>query len=118
MNSIEIEKTGEELKNRYPGCRVKIAEDGREMVAEIAIGLAIAVIDRSQAHFHCKTLETYRVIRGTLSVACEGRGYVLREGDSITIQPGQIHSARASGEPAWIEVSSVPDWSAEDHFIL
>jgi mannose-6-phosphate isomerase-like protein (cupin superfamily) len=62
--------------------------------------------------------EIYRVVRGALYVACGGQGYVLREGESLTIEPGLIHYARAAGEPAWIEVESEPPWSPEDHHVL
>jgi mannose-6-phosphate isomerase-like protein (cupin superfamily) len=118
MTEIDIEKTRAELMNSYPGCRVKIAEDKREMVAEISDGFAVAVIERSQPHFHLNMQEIYRVLRGTLYVACGGQGHVLRKGETITIGPGQIHFARAAGEPVWIEVESVPPWSADDNFVL
>ncbi len=118
MTDVDIEKTRAELMGFYPGCRVKVAEDKREMVAEISDAFAVAVIERSIPHFHLNTRETYRVLRGTLCVACGGHGRVLREAESITIEPGQIHFARAAGEPAWIEVESAPGWSAEDNFVL
>jgi mannose-6-phosphate isomerase-like protein (cupin superfamily) len=118
MAEIDIESTREELTKFYRGCRVKISDDKREMVAEITGDFAVAVIERSQAHFHLRTRETYRVLRGTLYVACAGVGYVLNEGDTFTIEPGNIHYARAADTPAWIEVTSTPAWSAEDHFVL
>ena len=118
MTDIEIERIRVELVDAYPGCSVKVAEDRREMVAEVSGGFAVAVIERSLPHFHLKMREVYRVLRGTLYIACAGQGRVLHEGETITIKPGQIHFARAASEPAWIEVESVPPWSAEDHFIL
>ena len=102
----------------YPGCRVKISDDSREIVAEISDNFAVAVIDRSQPHFHLTMRETYRVLRGTLYVAYAGVGHVLDEGETFTIDPGGIHYARAAGKPAWIEVTSEPPWSPEDHFVL
>jgi hypothetical protein len=51
-------------------------------------------------------------------VARGGEGHVLGGGGEITIEPGQVHFARAVGEPAWVEVRSTPPWSANDHFIL
>ncbi len=118
MTDIDIEKTRAELLASYPGCEVKVAEDGREMVAEISAEFAIAVIDRSTPHFHLKTRETYRVLRGTLYVACGGQGHVLHKREEITIEPGQIHYARAAGDPVWIEVECVPGWVLSDHFVL
>jgi mannose-6-phosphate isomerase-like protein (cupin superfamily) len=118
MTEIETESARKELTQSYPGCRVKISDDGREMVAEISDKFAVAVIDRSQPHFHLKTRETYRILRGTLFVACAGLGHVLNEDETITIEPGSIHYARAADKPVWIEVTSTPPWSAEDHFVL
>jgi hypothetical protein len=51
-------------------------------------------------------------------VACGGRGHVLQKEDTIVIEPPQIHFARAAREPVWIEVESVPPYTADDHFIL
>ncbi|MBZ5687375.1 MAG: cupin domain-containing protein [Acidobacteriia bacterium] len=102
----------------YPGRQIKVAEDKGEMVAEISNGFAVAVIERSLPHFHLKTREVYRVLRGTLYVASGGEGHVLRKGDSFTIEVGQIHCARGAEEPAWVEVESTPPWSVDDHFIL
>lgn len=118
MSGIDIELTKKELMQSYPGCRIAISDDGREMVAEISDGYAIAVIDRSEPHFHLRTRETYRVLRGTLHVGNAGMGHVLTEGETITIEPRGIHHARAVGTPAWVEVTSVPPWSQKDHFVL
>jgi hypothetical protein len=41
MTDIEIERTRAELIKAYPGCRVKVAEDKREMVAEITDKFAV-----------------------------------------------------------------------------
>lgn len=118
MRDIDIAKLSLDLINSYPGCQIKVAEDKREIVAEITDGFAVAVIECSKPHFHAHMREVYRVLRGTLYVACGGQGRVLRKGETITIEPTLIHFARAAGEPVWIEVESVPPWSADDHFIL
>ena len=118
MTPIDIEKTRAELINAYPGCHVKVAEDQREMVAEISDGFAVAVIERSQPHFYAKMTEIYRVRCGTLYVACGNQGHVLREGEAITIKPGYIHYACVAGEPVWIKVESTPPRSADDHCVL
>jgi mannose-6-phosphate isomerase-like protein (cupin superfamily) len=62
--------------------------------------------------------ETYRVLRGTLHVACGGKGYVLVRGESLTIEPPMVHSARAAEGVAWIEALSDPAWTPEDHLVL
>jgi mannose-6-phosphate isomerase-like protein (cupin superfamily) len=108
----------QQLLQEYPGANIKVMPDRAEMVAEIEPGRAVAVIERSQPHFHRKMTEVYRGLKGTLYVACGGRGYVIGPGDSLTIEPGNVHFARAAHEPAWIEVLSKPDWTPEDHLIL
>lgn len=118
MNEVQIENIESELLRAYPGCRVKVTDDRQEMVPEIRDGFAVAVIERSQPHFHGRMREIYRVLRGELYVACGGRGHVLRQGESLIIEPGLIHYARAVGEPAWIEVESEPPWSPEDHHVF
>ena len=45
MTDIEIERTRAELIKADPGCRVKVAEDKREMVAEITDEFAVKKSD-------------------------------------------------------------------------
>jgi mannose-6-phosphate isomerase-like protein (cupin superfamily) len=118
MTDDQIEEIRAKLSKSYPGSHVKVAEDKCEIIAEISDGFAVAVIEKSIPHFHQKMQEVYRVLSGILYVACEARGHVLNKGDTITIEPGQIHFARAAGEPVWIEVESVPPWRPDDHLIL
>ncbi len=88
MEASLIERNRAELAASYPGSLIKVAPDQREMVAELNGERAIAIIERSQPHFHAEITETYRVLRGTLLVARAGMGFVLKVGDSITITPG------------------------------
>lgn len=118
VKNEKIAKIQAELVHTYPGCRVVVADDQQEMVAEIRAGFAVAVIERSKPHFHERMQEIYRVQRGVLYVACGGRAYVVRGGESIAIEPGLIHYATAVGEPAWLEVESEPPWSPEDNHVL
>ena len=118
MNKDQIEQIRAELLRDYPGAVIFVASDGAEMVAEVEPKRAVAVIERSQAHFHRKMTETYRVLRGTLLVACGGEGHVLGPGESLTIEPGKLHYARGANGPAWLEVLSEPAWTVEDHLVL
>ncbi len=115
---IDIQNVRAELEDAYPGCNIVVIADKREVIAEVSEGIAIAVIERSSPHFHLSMQEVYRVQRGILYVACEGKGYVLRVGDTLTIEPGQVHYAQSAGDPAWIEVESTPPWSIDDHFVF
>ena len=118
MDPLQIEHYRSELQSEYPNALFKVASDQREMVAELSSERAIAIIERSQPHFHTEITETYRVLRGTLLMARAGMGFVLQVGDSITITPGQIHHAQAIADPAWIEVLCDPAWQADDHLVL
>src|SRR5262245_52222487 len=118
MTDQQIATYQAELLREHPTARIKVAADKAEMVAELDGHRAVAVIERSEPHFHAKTKEVYRVFRGTLHVACGGRGYLLRPGESLTIEPGNIHFARATGDPAWLEVFSQPAWTQEDYLVV
>ncbi len=118
MTNDEIEQIKAELLREYPGAAIKVAPDGAEIVAEIEPKRAVAVIERSQPHFHQEMTEVYRVLRGTLYVAVGGEGRVLAPQESLTIEPGKVHHARGAGGVAWVEVISDPAWTAEDHLVL
>lgn len=118
MESKLIEHYRSEVMALYPCSQIKLAPDQRKMVAETTGGRAIAIIERSEPHFHREITETYRVLRGTLLVARASKGFVLQGGDSITITPSQIDHAKALGDPAWIEVLCEPAWRAIRHIVL
>jgi mannose-6-phosphate isomerase-like protein (cupin superfamily) len=118
MTDKIIGQISEELRQAYPGAHIKISEDRAEIVAEITPERAVAVIERSLPHFHCTMTETYRGLRGTLYVSCGGRWHVLNPGESLTIEPGNVHHGRGAQGLAWIEVLCQPPWSPDDHHIL
>ncbi len=118
MTDEELERIRRELLEQYPDATIVVAENRTEVIAELERGRAVAVIEASQPHFHAEMTETYRSLKGRLHVACAGTGYVLEPDQTLTILPGQVHHARATDEPAWIEVQSDPPWSPDDHFTL
>jgi mannose-6-phosphate isomerase-like protein (cupin superfamily) len=118
MTDEQIAEYRAELLRDYPDARIKVVDDQAEMVAEFDGRRAIAVIERSQPHFHRRIKETYTVLRGTLHLACGGHGYCLTTGESFTIEPGNIHFARAGGSPAWVEVLCDPPWTIDDHLLV
>lgn len=84
----------------------------------LPFGIAIADIEQSVPHYHRKTVETYTGVQGELEVRVGEDTHVLRPGDVLQIPIGTIHSARSLGEdPARITVTTVPEWSVEDHFL-
>ena len=106
-----------DLRAEYPGKPVIIIPQ-REVIVELEPGLAIAVIQQSQSHFHLETREHYRLIKGkgVLVVAGEAKPF-WKKNEWIEIIPRQVHSAvsTAMGEPAWFEVRSDPPWTGADH---
>ncbi len=65
---MDVENTRVEVVSAYPGCRVKVAKIIAKWLVSVH-GPAMAVIERSQAHFHMETQEVYGVLRGTLCVS-------------------------------------------------
>ena len=80
------------------------------------MGSAIAVIDRSEPHYHKKATETYKVIKGRLTVFVDSRKHELNEEDVLVVRPEQIHYA--VGNETWVEVVSEPGWTPEDHILV
>ena len=116
---MDEQKVIKELEEKYPG--KNIINNNGEIVCETDPaknpddrGVAIAVVDRSAPHYHKKTVETYKVLKGELVVYKNGKPCQLREGDKLEIIPGEVHYA--TGNETWVEVASVPGWLPEDHF--
>jgi len=122
MNTKKVIK---ELSQKYPGKEmIKSPEDNpTEIVCETepatdqqTNGVAVAVIDRSEPHYHKKTTELYKVIKGTLVVFVNDKKYKLKEGDTLTVVPGEVHYA--VGDETWVEVYAEPGWTFEDHILI
>jgi mannose-6-phosphate isomerase-like protein (cupin superfamily) len=111
-----------QLQKKYPGKNIVLnnEEHPTEIICETdpASGhpdnsIAVAVIDQSIPHYHIKATETYKVLKGDLTVQKGDESVQLKQGDELTIEPGIIHSA--IGNAAWVEVRSEPGWAVEDH---
>lgn len=122
MNSKKIIK---ELKKKYPG--KKIIKNSEKNPTEILCkiepsvkhpeySLAVSVLDKSVPHVHKETTERYKVIKGVLKVFKDGKKFILKEGEGLTINPGEIHWAK--GEETWFECYSRPGWAPEDHILV
>ena len=114
----------EELKKKYPGKRILLNNrvNCTEILCEIepssthpSYSEVIAVIDKTDNHYHDHSVEVYKVIKGILSLVVDGRQYVLNEGQHLTIELGQVH--QATGNETWVKVSSKPGWKKSDHHL-
>lgn len=111
-----------ELKQRYPDKDIIL--DPQDNPTEIIVELeptknhpeksvALAVVGRSQPHYHKTTTEVYEVVKGTLHLYIDDKEYILQEGEKMTIYPNIIH--HAEGEECWFLTHSTPGWRFEDH---
>ena len=77
------------------------------------LGVAVALIDRSQSHRHRLTTEIYEVLEGELTLHLDGKSYRLRVGETATIPAGVSHWAE--GDSTKVLVFSTPAWTSTDH---
>lgn len=57
------------------------------------------------SHHHKVKHETFFIVRGRFSVKLDGKRRVLKEGQSLAIPPGRVHSFRGIGEALMLELS-------------
>lgn len=122
---MDVKKVINELRTTYPDKKIVVNNDQNptEIICEIEPAsnnpdksVAVAVVDKSVAHFHRLSTEEYEVIRGNLKVKKNGKVKLLHPGQRIRIKPGEYHSAK--GKETWIRVTSSPAWSLDDHFLV
>lgn len=122
---MRVETVRAEITERYPGVDIKetTVTDGNvtELVGEFDRKLvdsdrdvAIVVADRSGEHMHRIITEEYEVIKGSLRVYKNGKPTDLKEGETITIEPGTWHWVE--GNETWFYCYSVPDWFPGDFY--
>ncbi len=111
------------LNLQYPGKNIVINKSNSEIICEVEpssehkdYSLAIAVIDKSQLHYHKVSTETYTVLKGHLTVTKDGKDFPLSVGETLVIKPLEKHSAK--GNETWVEVKSTPGWTPSDHYLL
>lgn len=130
MNKRQIIK---QLKQKYPGkkiiCLPKNSPNPSEIICELGPidggSRAIAVISRSELHYHRRTTEIYRVLKGELLIEYDSTDKAcvfnpsrkrLNPGQSFTIHPGTLHCA--TGDAVWVEVDAFPAWTPDDHHLV
>lgn len=122
MNVIKIKQ---ELHEKYPDKNIIALpeENPTEIICEVEptiqhpeYNVAVAIIDRSEPHFHRVATETYTVTRGEIDLIVDGKIHHLSEGDSYVIKPGSVHSV--VGNETWIECKAEPGWTPEDHILV
>lgn len=114
---MNTQKVVEQLSNKYPGKKIiKIPEyNPKEIICEISPGIAIAVIDKSEPHYHKQIAENYEILKGDLDIYKDNNKHSLTVGDKLIIEPGVIHYA--IGDETWVKVTASPPWTPEDHIL-
>ncbi len=113
------------LEKQYPGKTiVKLPEKNpTEIICEVepytshnGWSLAIAYIDESVPHYHLKSVETYELLEGALTLYVENTPTILKKGQSFTVHPNKIHWTKGNG--AVVKVYSEPGWEPKDHILV
>lgn len=121
---MDVDSVIKQLQSEYPGKPIIClpAENPTEVICEFDsreehpdFSFAMAVIDRSLPHYHRRTTEIYRVLKGELKLHVDGEEYIMYEGQDWTIVPGQVHWAE--GSETWVEVYSSPGYDPSDHYL-
>ena len=122
---MNVDNIIRELKLNYP--RKRILVDDKDNPTEIICELEsaginpqrsvyIAVVNKKVEHIHRQAKETIKVLKGNLIVTVDGRERTLSPGQTVTIEPGQLHFTQ--GTSTWIKVTSVPGVVPKDHILL
>lgn len=123
--NMNIQQVLNELKTAYPKTNIVFnnRDNPTEIVCEVEPtsehrnhSIAVAIIDKSKPHYHNVSTELYEVIRGRLTVIKDGKSYFLKEGDMLTVKPGEIH--HAEGNETRVKVTSKPGWKFRDHHLI
>ena len=79
-------------------------------------GVAIAVVDRSVAHYHRHTRELYTILSGSARVWIDGAAHDIDQGETVSIEAGRVHWVEA--DAVCLRVDSWPAWTPEDHILV
>lgn len=130
---MKVSKIITDLQVKYPSKTIIENKNSKGITTEIiceisnsqdssADSVVIAVIDSSTIHYHKVITEKYEVLKGSLTIfkyddsRKEYKEQIVRKGESIVINPGEIHSNL--GDETWVKVTSNPAWFIEDYYNL
>ncbi|PIR03588.1 MAG: hypothetical protein COV59_05360 [Candidatus Magasanikbacteria bacterium CG11_big_fil_rev_8_21_14_0_20_39_34] len=114
----------DELKRRYPNAKsYDLDGRGEHFLAEVEpvdehpeYDKAIEVIFLSLPHKHLKMTQRYTILSGELELFVGDKFLILHKGDTYTITPNIVHSAKSI--ECWVEIYSTPGWTKEDHILV
>ena len=122
---MDTKKILNELKEKYPGKNIILNPQNNpsEIVCEIdptsnhaEKSIALAIVGRSKPHYHKKSTEIYEAVKGILIVYKNGKKYILKEKERITIESNVVHYVK--GDESWFLTYSKPGWTVGDHIVV
>lgn len=120
---MRVKQILRKFQEKYPNKKIIKNDDNNptEILCEVEsssehpdYSIAVAVIEKSKPHYHKKTTEIYEAIKGKLILNIDGKEIILKSGQSLIINPSQVHFAL--GKDTWVKVTSRPGWKIEDHW--
>lgn len=73
--------------------------------------------EKGSQHFHGRKTETFTVLSGEVMIYMDFDGELLKEGDSITLIPGERHQMQAWKFPAIVLETSTHDEDSDTYII-
>jgi len=123
---MNTERILEKLEKTYPDKNIVLApseENCTEIIVEVEPtadhperSLTLAIVGKSEPHYHNKSTEVYEVTKGELTLHIEKEAFILKGGAKKTIKPGQVHYVE--GNETWFLTHSTPGWTFKDHILV
>lgn len=71
---------------------------------------------RCPRHRHRTKDETFFIVKGTVAMEVDGREFEMKEGDTLQVAPGVVHTFAAVGGPALVLEVSLPSIPGDNLF--
>lgn len=119
---MDVKAVLSELKSQYKGKKIILNHktNPTEIICEIdpskdhpGYSSAIAVIDKTEPHYHKNAAVIYYVLKGKLDLVIENTRYSLGPEEYRVVSPNQVHMAK--GRQTWVLIYSEPGWQKQDH---
>ena len=98
-----------------------VIEKDEELIAQIVTpedgyswGLSVVQLRTCPRHTHNKTTEHFVIVDGGIRMEIDGEYHTLKQGDHVTITPGQIHKVCDAKQGTRMMVFSFPAFVEED----
>lgn len=66
--------------------------------SEVPVPVGYANAGVNEEHYHKRMFEIYLVAQGQSTIVINGAELILRQGDALVVEPGEIHTFVASSE--------------------